>query len=188
MSGEAWHNFMLSEEQEMIRDTAAKFATEVIAKRAIEIDREQIFPTDIFDQLAELGFLGLPISEEMGGAGVGYFGYCLALEEVAKVCGSTALGIEAHISLCTYLIDTFGSLEQRKKYVPALASGKALGAFALTEPGAGSDAGSSKTKAVRDGDVYLISGRKAFQRPMAEGVKLLNLIQDVYLDKTITIA
>ena len=162
MSGEAWHNFMLSEEQEMIRDTAAKFATEVIAKRAIEIDREQIFPTDIFDQLAELGFLGLPISEEMGGAGVGYFGYCLALEEVAKVCGSTALGIEAHISLCTYLIDTFGSLEQRKKYVPALASGKALGAFALTEPGAGSDAGSSKTKAVRDGDVYLISGRKAF--------------------------
>lgn len=162
MSSEAWHNFMLNEEQEMIRDTARKFATEVIAPRAIEIDRDQTFPKDVFDQMGELGFLGLPISEEMGGAGMGYFAYCLALEEIAKVCGSTALGVEAHISLCTYLIDTFANEEQRKKFVPALASGQALGSFALTEPGAGSDAGSSKTRAVLDGDSYVISGRKSF--------------------------
>ncbi len=162
MNGEEWTNFRLTEEQEMIRDTARKFAEEQLLPQAVDIDLEARFPAETFRQMAELGFLGLPISEEMGGAGMGYFAYCLALEEIAKVCASTALGLEAHISLCTYLIDSFASEEQRRKYVPDLASGEKLGSFGLTEPEAGSDAGGTRTVARRDGDSYVIDGRKAF--------------------------
>ncbi|MEZ5990095.1 MAG: acyl-CoA dehydrogenase family protein, partial [Planctomycetota bacterium] len=162
MSSEIWTNLSLTEEQEMIRDTARKFANEVLLPKAIEIDRDQRFPTESFEQMAELGFLGLPIREELGGAGLDYTSYCLALEEIAKVCGSTALSLEAHISLCTYLIAEFASDEQRQRYVPALAAGEVLGSFALTEPGAGSDAGGTRTTARRDGDAWVLNGRKAF--------------------------
>jgi len=162
MTADNWTNLSLTEEQEMIRDMARKFATEELAEHAIEIDRDCRFPTETFEALGELGFLGLPISEDLGGGGMGYFGYCLALEELAKACGSTALGVEAHISLCTYLIDRYASEEQRTKYVPDLAAGKKLGAFGLTEPGAGSDAGGTKSTAKLDGDHYVLNGRKAF--------------------------
>ncbi len=162
MSDAIWNNFQLTEEQEMIRSEAKRFAEEVLLPQAIEVDRDSRFPAETFKQMAELGFLGLPISEEMDGAELGYFAYCLVLEELAKHCGSTALSLEAHISLCTYLIDQFASEEQRKKYVPPLARGEVLGSFGLTEPGAGSDAGGTRTTAKRDGDHYVINGRKAF--------------------------
>ncbi len=162
MSADNWTNFSLTEEQEMIRDTARKFAEEVLLPQAIDIDRDCRFPVETFKQMSELGFLGLPLSEEMEGAGMGYFAYCIALEELARHCGSTALSLEAHISLCAYLIDTYANDEQRKKYVPDLATGRKLGAFALTEPGCGSDSGASTTTAKKDGSDYVLNGRKAF--------------------------
>ncbi|MFQ5503284.1 MAG: acyl-CoA dehydrogenase family protein [Planctomycetota bacterium] len=162
MSAENWHNLMLSEEETMIRDMSRKFAEEVLDPQAVEIDRDCRFPVETFEQMAELGLLGLPISEEMGGGGMGYLAYCIALEEIAKKCGSTALGVEAHISLCTYLIDRFANEEQRRRYVPDLASGRKLGSFGLTEPGAGSDAGGTKSVARRDGGHFVLNGRKAF--------------------------
>ena len=162
MSAENWTNLTLNEEQEMIRDTARKFAEDVLAPIAIEIDRDMRFPVETFKQMGELGFMGLPIAEELGGAGLDYTSYCLALEELAKVCGSTALSLEAHISLCTYLIAEFATEEQKKKYVPPLASGEHIGSFALTEPNAGSDSGGTQTTARKDGDHYVLNGRKAF--------------------------
>jgi butyryl-CoA dehydrogenase len=162
MSADNWTNFSLSEDQEMIRDTARKFAEERLLPQAIEIDQQARFPKETFEEMAELGFLGLPLSEDVDGAGLGYFAYCLVLEELARHCGSTALSLEAHISLCAYLIDKHGNDEQRKKFVPDLAMGSKFGAFALTEPHCGSDAGASKTTAKLDGDAYVLNGRKSF--------------------------
>ncbi len=162
MSGESWHNLMLSEEQEMIRETARKFAEDVLAPIAEEIDRASRFPKDTFGQMAELGFLGLPVDDTIGGAGMGHLAYAIALEEFARVCASTAWTLASHLSLCTNLIASAGSPEQREAFVGPLASGEVFGAFALTEREAGSDAASIATTARVDGDDYVIDGSKAY--------------------------
>jgi len=152
----------VTEEQEMLRETVRDFARAELLPQAIEIDREARFPVDTFRKLAELGILGLPIPEEYEGAGVDSQTMAMVVEELAKVCGSTALGVAAHTSLCLWPIYSFGNEEQRRRYVPDLASGRKLGAFGLTEPNAGSDAGGTKTMAVRDGDSYVLNGSKIF--------------------------
>ncbi len=152
----------VSEEQEMLRATVREFARAELLPQAIEIDRDARFPVDTFRKLAELGILGLPIPEEYEGAGVDSQTTVMVVEELARVCGSTALGVAAHTSLCLWPIYAFGTEEQRRRYVPDLASGRKLGAFGLTEPNAGSDSGGTRTMAVRDGDSYVLNGSKIF--------------------------
>lgn len=153
MTADGWHNLSLSEEQEMIVDTAARLAADVLASRAEEIDREGRFPEEAFEQLAELGFLGLPTSEESGGAAMGWLAYCLALEEIAKVCASTALSWQAHVGRCADPIDVFGSQEQKEEWVAALAAGECIGGGRLVEPAG------SPLSYVADGADYVVSGR-----------------------------
>lgn len=155
-------NFDLNETEEMIRDTVRKFAREKVAKTAEEVDKNSRFPLEHFKEMAELGLMGLPIPEEYGGTGAGTLSYILAVEELAKVCGSTALSFAANTSLGTYPIYAFGNEAQRKKYLPELASGAVLGAFGLTEPGSGSDASGIKTYATKSGDHYVLNGSKSF--------------------------
>lgn len=152
----------LTEEQQMLRDTVRDFANERLLPQAIEIDREARFPVETFHEMAELGLLGLPIPEQYEGAEVDALSATLVIEELARVCGSTALGVAAHTSLCLWPIFTFGNEEQRARWVPDLASGRKLGAFGLTEPGAGSDAGGTRTTAVKDGDGWVLNGTKVF--------------------------
>jgi len=151
-----------TEEQEMLRDTVRDFAREELLPQAVEIDREARFPRDTFQKIAELGLLGMPIPEEYEGVGLDSIAAMLVIEELAKACGSTALGVAAHNSLCLWPIYQFGNDEQRARYVPDLASGRKLGAFGLTESGAGSDAGATKTNAVKDGDHWVLNGTKCF--------------------------
>ena len=155
-------NLDLSEEEAMIRDTVRKFAQEEVAKTAEEVDRESRFPIEHFRKMAELGLMGIPIPEEYEGGGFGALSYILAIEELAKVCGSTCLSYAAHVSLGTMPIYAFGNEEQRRRYVPDLASGRKLGAFGLTEPGSGSDAAGIKTTAKKDGKHYVLNGAKCF--------------------------
>ena len=152
----------LTDIQQMMVETVRDFANNELLPQAIEIDRERRFPVDSFKKMAELGLLGLPIPEEYEGAGVDTQTAVLVIEELAKVCGSTALGVAAHTSLCTWPIYAFGTEEQRAKYVPDLASGRKLGAFGLTEANAGSDSGGTQTHAVRDGDHWVLNGSKIF--------------------------
>jgi alkylation response protein AidB-like acyl-CoA dehydrogenase len=152
----------LTEEQEMLRDTVRDFAEKELLPQAVAIDREARFPVETFRKMAELGLLGLPIPPEYEGAGVDSVTMSLAIEELARCCGSTALGVAAHTSLCLWPIYTFGSEEQRRRWVPDLASGRVLGAFGLTEPDAGSDAGGTRTTATRKGDGYVLNGAKVF--------------------------
>ncbi len=152
----------ISEEQEMLRDTVRSFAREELLPQAVEIDREARFPTDTFAKLAELGLLGMPIPEEYEGVNIDSVASSLVIAELAKACGSTALGVAAHNSLCLWPIYSFGDDEQRAKYVPDLASGRKLGAFGLTEANAGSDSGGTQTTAVRDGDHWVLNGTKCF--------------------------
>lgn len=153
---------MLSQEHEELRKALREFAEEVVAPKAAEIDQTHEFPQDTIKKMAELGYLGIPIPEEYGGAGMDFLSYVLAVEELARVCGSTAITLAAHTSLCTLPIMVFGTEEQKRKHLPPLARGEMLGAFALTEPEAGSDAGATKTKAVLDGDHYTVNGQKVF--------------------------
>ncbi|MGY0691675.1 acyl-CoA dehydrogenase [Virgibacillus sp. FSP13] len=155
-------NFELSKEQLMIKKMVRDFADNVIKPRAIEIDKEAKFPEDIFEQMGELGLLGIPFPEEYGGSGGDTISYALAVEEVARVCGSTGLSYAAAVSLGASPIYYFGTEEQKEEFLKPLAQGKALGSFGLTEPNAGSDAGGTKTTAVEDGDDYLINGEKCF--------------------------
>lgn len=155
-------SFELTKEQKMIRQMVREFAGDVIKPKAIEVDIEARFPVETFEQMGELGLLGLPISEKYGGAGGDTTSFALAVEEIGKVCGSTGLSYAAAVSLGTSPIYMFGTDEQKETYLTRLASGKALGAFGLTEPNAGSDAGSTQTTAVRDGDKYVINGEKCF--------------------------
>lgn len=155
-------NFELTKDQEMIKKMVRDFAEEVIKPRAIEIDKEAKFPTDIFKQMGELGFMGLPFPEEYGGVGADTISYALAVEEIGRACGSTGLSYAANVSLGTSPIHMFGTEEQKQEFLVPLASGETLGAFGLTEPNAGSDAGGTKTTAVVDGDDFLINGEKCF--------------------------
>ena len=155
-------NFDLSPEHELIRDTVREFARERVAPLAEELDREQRFPYELVAGAAELGLMGIPIPEEYGGAGADTLSYTIAVEELTRVDSSFAITVAAHTSLGTMPILLFGSEEQKREWLPDLAAGKRLAAFGLTEPGAGSDAGASRTRAeLRDGE-WVIDGSKIF--------------------------
>jgi short-chain 2-methylacyl-CoA dehydrogenase len=152
----------LSPEHELIRDTVQSFARDRVAPVAEELDRESRFPYELVSELAELGLLGLPIPEEYGGAGGDTVSYAIAVEELTRVDSSVAITVAAHTSLGTMPILLFGSDEQKRKWLPALAAGERLAAFGLTEPGAGSDAGATRTTAeARDGE-WVVNGSKIF--------------------------
>jgi len=154
--------FELSEEHRMIRRMVRDFAEKEIGPRAEEIDATDQFPDDLFRRMGELGILGLPFPEEYGGSGGDYMSLVIALEEIARVSGSMAITLDAHTSLCCEPIYLFGTEEQKRKYLVPLARGEKIGAFGLTEPQAGSDAGATRTRAVRDGDEWVINGQKTF--------------------------
>lgn len=153
-------DFALNEEQRMVRDMVRAFAQKEIAPRAARVDESEEFPADNIRRMAELGLLGLPYPEEYGGGGGDYLSYALAVEEIARACGSTALIYAAHCSLGCGPIYYFGTEQQKQRWLPHLCSGRGLGAFGLTEPEAGSDAGATRTVAIRDGDSYLLNGSK----------------------------
>ena len=153
-------DFELNDEQQMIRKMVREFAEKELAPRAAEVDAQGQFPWEAIRKMGELGLLGLNVPEAYGGAGADMVSYALAIEEIARACGSTALTVAAH-ALCTTPLALFGSEEQKRKYLVPLAQGK-LGAFGLTEPGAGSDAAAAKTTAVRDGDWWVLNGSKIF--------------------------
>jgi alkylation response protein AidB-like acyl-CoA dehydrogenase len=155
-------DFELSEEHRTIRDTARAFATAQVAPHARKWDEEERFPTEIIPKLAELGFLGIRIPEEHGGSGLDTLGYAIIVEEIARADGSLALTVASHNGLGSGHIMAFGTEAQKKKYLPQLATGKILGAWALTEPGSGSDSAGMKTRAVRDGDHWVLNGTKMF--------------------------
>lgn len=155
-------NFDLSSEQQMIRSMVKDFAEAEIRPRAAAIDSTGEFPIDTFKKMGQLGILGIPFPEEYGGAGGDTVSYALAVEEVGRACGSTGLSYAAAVSLGASPIYYFGTEEQKRDFLIPLASGKELGAFGLTEPNAGSDAGGTQTKAVLDGDEYVINGSKCF--------------------------
>jgi len=155
-------DFQLTEEHRMIRRMVREFAEKEIAPRAEEMDETDRFPDDLFRRMGELGILGLPFPEEYGGSGCDYMSLVIALEEIARVSGSMAIMLDAHTSLCCEPIYLFGTEEQKRKYLVPLARGEKIGAFGLTEPQAGSDAGATRTRAVRDGDEWVINGQKIF--------------------------
>ncbi|MDR3564304.1 MAG: acyl-CoA dehydrogenase [Negativicutes bacterium] len=155
-------NFVLTPEQEDIRKMVREFAEKSVAPTAAERDEKELFPRNIFDQMGELGILGLPYPEEYGGAGSDFVSYSIAVEEISRVCGSTGIGLSVHVSLCAWPIFKYGTEEQKQKYLRPLAEGTKLGAFGLTEPNAGTDAAAGSTIAVKDGDSYVINGTKVF--------------------------
>jgi butyryl-CoA dehydrogenase len=154
--------YMLKEEHIMLQETIRNFAEKEIKPLAAKVDEESFFPQETFKKLGEMGILGLPIPEEYGGTGADTLSYAIAVEEIGRVCGSTGLSFAAHVSLGTYPFYLFGNEEQKKKYLPKLASGEWLGAWALTEPGAGSDASRQRTVAKLEGDHYVLNGSKNF--------------------------
>jgi len=154
--------FELTEDQQAIRDMVRDFARKEIAPHAAAWDEQQHFPREVFTKLGELGLLGVVIPEEYGGAGLGYVAYATILEEIGAADGGVGLGVAAHNSLCTNHLYMFGSEELRREYLPRLASGEWIGAWGLTEAGAGSDAGGTKTTAVLDGDEWVLNGSKNF--------------------------
>ena len=155
-------NFDLTQEQQLVRDTVRKFAESRIAPVAAELDREHRFPYDLVAQLAELGLMGMTVPEEYGGAGADTVAYAVAVEELTRIDSSVAITVAAHHSLGTLPIFYFGNEEQKQEWLPQLASGQKLAAFGLTEPGAGSDAGATRTTAeLRDGE-WVVNGSKIF--------------------------
>jgi short/branched chain acyl-CoA dehydrogenase len=152
----------LSEDQETLRKTVAEFAREEVAPVIGEFYEREEFPYEIVGKMGRMGLFGLPFPEEVGGMGGDYFALCVALEELARVDSSVAITLEAGVSLGAMPIYRFGSEEQRSRWLPDLVTGEGLGAFGLTEPGGGSDAGATRTTARRDGDSWVINGTKAF--------------------------
>ena len=155
-------DFALDKKHEMARTLFREFAENEVKPFAQETDETEVFPRAIVDKMAKYGFLGIPVPKEYGGQGCDPLTYAMCVEELAKVCGTTAVIVSAHTSLCIDPIMTYGTEAQKKKYVPDLASGKKLGAFGLTEPGAGTDAQGQQTKAVLDGDEWVLNGSKCF--------------------------
>ncbi len=155
-------DFTLSKEHEMARALFKEFAEKEVKPLAIEVDETEEFPRATVEKMAKAGFLGIPIPKEYGGQGCDILTYAMCVEELAKVCGTTAVIVSAHTSLCCDPILTYGTDEQKQKYLPDLASGKKLGAFGLTEPGAGTDAQGQQTKAVLEGDEWVLNGSKIF--------------------------
>ena len=155
--------FELTEEQNLIRDMVREFAEAEIAPSAKARDEEECFDRALmFDKLAELGLTGIVFPEAYGGAGADYISYAIAVEELSRVCASTGVTLSAHLSLCANPIYLFGTEEQKNRYLVPLAKGEKLGGFGLTEPSAGSDAGGTKTTAVREGDEWFLNGTKIF--------------------------
>jgi butyryl-CoA dehydrogenase len=152
----------LTEEQKMVIDMVRDFARNEVAPRAAEIDESAEFPWDNVRKMGELGLMGIPFPEEWGGSGFGELTYAMAVEEIAKACASTAITMAAHTSIGTAPIFHYGTEEQKKKYLIPLARGEMIGAFAMTEPNAGSDVGSTESTAVKKGDVYVLNGSKIF--------------------------
>ncbi|MBC7259808.1 MAG: acyl-CoA dehydrogenase [Chloroflexi bacterium] len=152
----------LTEEQEMIRKMAREFAEKEVAPIAAELDEKGEVPYANIRKMAELGFLGLTAPEEYGGAGMDTVSYCIAIEEISKACAATAIVMAVQNSLVNYILLKFGTDEQKDKYLRPLATGQKIGAFALTEPGAGTDAAAQQTTAILQGDHYVINGTKHF--------------------------
>lgn len=156
------HSFDLTQDQRMVRDMVREFALAEVEPLAHEIDENHRFPQETWKKIVELGLPGIPFSEEYGGSNGGTLAYCLAVEELSRVCASTGLTLAAHVSLGTYPIYKWGSERLRKLYVPKLIAGEFMGAYGLTEPNAGSDSGGTQTTAVRQGDEYVLNGAKCF--------------------------
>lgn len=153
-------NVVTLENLQMIRESARDFAESYIRPYLMEWDETQHFPADLFHKMGEYGFMGVLVPEAYGGSGLGYQEYITVIEEIAKVCGSIGLSLAAHNSLCTNHLLLFGNEEQKQKYLPKLAQGEWIGAWGLTEPNTGSDAGRMKCVAEKDGDHYIINGTK----------------------------
>ena len=155
-------DFGLTDEQRLLRDTVREFARNEVAPIAEELDREKRFPYEIVERLGELGLMGIPYATEYGGGGGDILSYAIAIEELARIDASVAITVAAHTSLGIGTIAMFGTEDQKQEWMPDLCSGRKLGAFGLTEPEAGSDAGNTKTTAVLDGDEWVINGSKQF--------------------------
>ncbi len=155
-------DFTLSKEHEMARTLFREFAEKEVKPLAQEVDETEVFPRGTVEKMAKYGFLGIPVPKEYGGQGCDPLTYAMCVEELSKVCGTTGVIVSAHTSLCIDPIMTYGTEEQKQKYVVPLAKGEKLGAFGLTEPGAGTDAQGQQTKAVLDGDEWVLNGSKCF--------------------------
>ena len=155
-------NFTLSKEHEMARTLFHEFAEKEVKPLAQEVDETEQFPKETVAKMAQCGFLGIPVPKEYGGQGCDPLAYAMCVEELSKVCGTTGVIVSAHTSLCCDPIQTYGTEEQKQKYLVPLAKGEKLGAFGLTEPGAGTDAQGQQTKAVLDGDEWVLNGTKIF--------------------------
>ena len=155
-------NFDYSETQKMIAESARDFAEQHIKPHVMEWDESQEFPVSLFKQMGKMGFMGILVPEELGGSGLGYHEYVAIVEEISKIDPSIGLSIAAHNSLCTNHILSFGNEEQKKKWIPKLASGEHIGAWGLTEHSTGSDAGGMNTTALKEGDNWIVNGSKNF--------------------------
>lgn len=155
-------DFTLSKEHEMARSLFADFAEKEVKPLAQEVDEEERFPKETVEKMARYGFMGIPVPKEYGGQGCDTLTYAMCVEELSKVCGTTGVIVSAHTSLCIDPIMTFGTPEQKEKYLPPLAKGEKIGAFGLTEPGAGTDAQGQQTKAELVGDEWILNGSKCF--------------------------
>jgi len=163
-------NFDLGETADMLRDTVAAFSQAEIAPRAAEIDRSNTFPRDLWPKLGALGLHGITVEEEYGGSGLGYLEHCIAMEEISRASASVGLSYGAHSNLCVNQLRRNGTAEQKRRYLPQLISGEHVGALAMSEPGAGSDVVSMRTRADRKGDRYVLTGNKMWitNGPVAE--------------------
>ena len=176
--------FELTDTQKMIRDTVREFSKEKLAPRAEELDRKGEFPMQNFKEMAELGLTGIPVPEEYGGAGADTLSQILAVEEIGKVCGSTALTLAAHVSLGTMPIVDFGTEDQKRKYVPAAARGEVIASYGLTEPQAGSDSGATATTAAKVPGGWKINGTKMFMtNASVAGTYVVTAVTDKEADK-----
>ncbi len=180
--------FDLTDEQRMIQETARNFAQKEVLPVAAELDETGRFPAELVRQMAELGFMGVAVPEEYGGSGMDNVCYAIAMEEISRACASTGVIMSVNNSLVCDPILKFGSEETRKEFLAPLASGKNLGCFGLTEPGAGSDAGAQKTTAVRDGDCYVVNGTKNFitNAPNADVIVVFTMTDKAKAHKGIT--
>jgi isovaleryl-CoA dehydrogenase len=172
MAANAWRglNFNLGETADMLRDTVRGFSDDHIAPRADEIDRSNQFPRDLWPEMGKLGLHGITVEEEYGGSGLGYLEHCVAMEEISRGSASVGLSYGAHSNLCVNQIRRNGNEAQKRKYLPKLISGEHVGALAMSEPGAGSDVVSMKTRADKKGDRYVLNGSKMWitNGPVAE--------------------
>src|ERR1700760_3687593 len=180
--------FSLTEEQTAVQRTARDFATNEVLPKAAEIDREHRHPTELVQRMAELGFLGIAVSDQYGGAGFDNVSYVLAMEEVSRACASTGVIMSVNNSLVCDPISRFGTEAQKQEWLTPLASGKLLGCFALSEPEAGSDAAAQETGAVRDGDGWVINGTKNWitNGPVADACVLFTMNDQAAGHKGIT--